>query len=306
MYQILVCDDEADIVSALKIYLTSEGYGVLEAHNGKEAVEIVREKEVHLVLLDIMMPELDGISAMIKIRQISNIPVLLLTAKSEDTDKILGLNVGADDYITKPFNPVEVLARVKSNLRRYTELGSAIHNESVLQVGSIVLDNESKSVQVDGEPVALTPTEYDILHLLFQSDGGHQAIAHAHHEETLGGEIHAIIFVQILVAVHPGAAVDVDDDGEHARGLLGAVDIEFVHRVAVREIVEHLDGNARGRGLLRDPQVIVLFRVAADDLRGQLGQKHIFTSPATGTPTHVSCRISRSRMHKQSPAPACP
>ncbi len=171
MYQILVCDDEADIVSALKIYLTSEGYGVLEAHNGKEAVEIVREKEVHLVLLDIMMPELDGISAMIKIRQISNIPVLLLTAKSEDTDKILGLNVGADDYITKPFNPVEVLARVKSNLRRYTELGSAIHNESVLQVGSIVLDNESKSVQVDGEPVALTPTEYDILHLLMKNPG---------------------------------------------------------------------------------------------------------------------------------------
>ena len=170
------------------------------------------------------------------------------------------------------------------------------------EVSARAVAGEHDILRVRAQPLRVVREEAHgrkhVLHLLFQSDGGHQAIAHAHHEEALGGEIHAVIFVQILVAVHPGAAVDVDDDGEHARGLLGAIDVEFVHRVAVREIVEHLDGNARGRGLLRDPQVIVLFRVAADDLRGQPGQKHIFTSPATGTPTHVSCRISRSRTHK--------
>ena len=129
MYNILICDDERDIVSALKIYLTSAEYQTFEAYTGKEAIDLVREQDIHLVLMDVMMPEMDGISAMVAIREFSNVPVILLTAKSEDTDKILGLNVGADDYITKPFNPVEVLARVKSQLRRYVQLGSAFKKE---------------------------------------------------------------------------------------------------------------------------------------------------------------------------------
>lgn len=171
MYNILICDDEKDIVSALKIYLTSADYQTFEAYTGKEAIQIVRQQEIHLVLMDIMMPEMDGISAMVAIREFSNVPVILLTAKSEDTDKILGLNVGADDYITKPFNPVEVLARVKSQLRRYVQLGSAIKKEAVLRIGSIELDDEAKVVRLDGEPVSLTRTEYEILKLLMQEPG---------------------------------------------------------------------------------------------------------------------------------------
>ena len=173
MYHILVCDDEKDIVSALRIYLTSEGYQVYEAYNGKEAIEVIKQKEVHLVLMDIMMPEMDGISAMVKIRDISNVPVILLTAKGEDTDKILGLTVGADDYITKPFNPVELQARVKSQIRRYMLLGSgngaAVSGK--LTVGSIELDDKSKEVTVDGELINLTRTEYDILKLLMEHVG---------------------------------------------------------------------------------------------------------------------------------------
>lgn len=173
MYNVLVCDDEKDIVSALRIYLTSEGYQVYEAYNGKEAIEIIKQKEVHLVLMDIMMPEMDGISAMVKIRDISNVPVILLTAKGEDTDKILGLTVGADDYITKPFNPVELQARVKSQIRRYMLLGSgngaAVSGK--LTVGSIELDDKSKEVTVDGELINLTRTEYDILKLLMEHVG---------------------------------------------------------------------------------------------------------------------------------------
>lgn len=173
MYNVLVCDDEKDIVSALKIYLTSEGYQVYEAYNGKEAIEVIKQKEVHLVLMDIMMPEMDGISAMVKIRDISNVPVILLTAKGEDTDKILGLTVGADDYITKPFNPVELQARVKSQIRRYMLLGSgngaAVSGK--LTVGSIELDDKSKEVTVDGELINLTRTEYDILKLLMEHVG---------------------------------------------------------------------------------------------------------------------------------------
>lgn len=171
MYNILICDDEKDIVSALKIYLSAEGYNTLCAYNGNEALKLIAENEVHLVLMDIMMPELDGISAMIKLREISNIPVILLTAKSEDTDKILGLNVGADDYITKPFNPIEVIARVRSQLRRYIQLGGKAEEKTSLVIGNIELDDKSKEVRVDGETVALTPTEFEILKLLMTNAG---------------------------------------------------------------------------------------------------------------------------------------
>ena len=171
MYNILICDDEKDIVSALKIYLQSEGYRTFEAYNGREALKIKREEDIHLVLMDIMMPEMDGISAMVELRKQSNVPVILLTAKGEDTDKILGLNVGADDYITKPFNPVEMLARVRSQLRRYMQLGGGTVKDSSLCIGNICLDDKSKKVTVDGEPVSLTPTEYDILKLLMEHPG---------------------------------------------------------------------------------------------------------------------------------------
>lgn len=171
MYNILICDDEKDIVSALKIYLVSEGYATFEAFNGKEALQILREQDIHLVLMDIMMPEMDGISAMVKIRESSNVPVILLTAKGEDTDKILGLNVGADDYITKPFNPVEMLARVRSQLRRYMQLGGGAVKDDAIRIGSVCLDDKSKEVTVDGEKVSLTPTEYDILKFLMQHPG---------------------------------------------------------------------------------------------------------------------------------------
>lgn len=171
MYNILICDDERDIVSALKIYLEAEGYNTFAAYNGKEALKVLDERDIHLVLMDIMMPELDGISAMVKIRESSNVPVILLTAKGEDTDKVLGLNVGADDYITKPFNPVEMLARVRSQLRRYMQLGGGAVRDDMLRIGGISLDDRSKEVTVDGEAVSLTPTEYDILKFLMQHPG---------------------------------------------------------------------------------------------------------------------------------------
>ena len=174
MHTILICDDDKDIVSALDIYLTSEGYKTLRAYNGKEALLAVEQNEVHLILMDIMMPELDGIRATAKLREGSNIPIILLTAKSEDSDKILGLNIGADDYVTKPFNPIEVLARVKSQLRRYTTLGGQRRAEDAPQVlcnGGIAMDDGAKSVTVDGEPVSLTPIEYNILLLLMRHPG---------------------------------------------------------------------------------------------------------------------------------------
>ena len=169
MYNILVCDDEKDIVSALEIYLTSEGYRVFKAYNGKEALGVIQKEDIHLVLLDVMMPEMDGITAMVEIRKITNIPVILLTAKSEDNDKVLGLNIGADDYITKPFNPIEVMSRVKSQLRRYMSLGGGAVKPSVLAVGGIELDDNAKIVTVDGDVVNLTPTEYDILKLFMEN-----------------------------------------------------------------------------------------------------------------------------------------
>jgi DNA-binding response OmpR family regulator len=176
MYTILVVDDEKDIVSALKIYLTSDGYNVLTAYNGTEALEILDNNEVHLVLMDIMMPETDGLTAVTKLREKYNMPVIFTTAKSEDTDIIIGLNLGADDYITKPFNPVELLARVKSQLRRYTLFGSVNsekvkQNGDVITVGGIEIDNRAKEVRVDGENANLTPTEFDILKLLASSPG---------------------------------------------------------------------------------------------------------------------------------------
>ena len=170
MYNILICDDQPDIVNALKIYLAPEGYSLFEAFNGKEVLEILQEKEIHLILLDVMMPVMDGITATAKIRETSNVPIILLTAKSETEDKVLGLNVGADDYITKPFVPVEVLARVRSQLRRYAQLGSCPVQQS-LTIGTITLDDRTKSVTVDGEAVSLTPTEYAILHLLMANPG---------------------------------------------------------------------------------------------------------------------------------------
>lgn len=173
MYSVLVCDDERDIVSALQIYLESDGYKVFTASNGKEAINIFEENEIHLILMDIMMPITDGITAMVKLRESSNVPIILLTAKSEDTDKILGLNVGADDYITKPFNPVEMLARVRSQIRRYTKLGGNMSqsNDVILTIGGVSINDASKTVTVDGDDVSLTPTEYEILKLLMKNKG---------------------------------------------------------------------------------------------------------------------------------------
>ena len=172
MYNILICDDDKDIVSALDIYLTSEGYKTYKAYDGLEALKMVDQHDIQLVLLDVMMPGLDGIRTTAKLRESKNIPIILLTAKSEDSDKILGLNIGADDYITKPFNPIEVIARVKSQLRRYTTLGGREKIEdNVIRNGGIALDDGAKSVTVDGESVSLTPIEYNILKLLLRSPG---------------------------------------------------------------------------------------------------------------------------------------
>ena len=172
MYNILICDDQPDIVNALKIYLAPEGYTLFEAFNGQEVLEILKTTEIHLILLDVMMPVMDGITTTSKIRETSNVPIILLTAKSETEDKVLGLNVGADDYITKPFIPVEVLARVRSQLRRYAKLGSCpAPAQQSITIGTITLDDRTKTVTVDGEAVSLTPTEYAILHLLMANPG---------------------------------------------------------------------------------------------------------------------------------------
>ena len=172
MYNILICDDQPDIVSALKIYLAPEGYQLFEAYTGRQALDIVRREDIHLILLDVMMPEMDGITATARIREISNVPIIFLTAKSETEDMVLGLNVGADDYITKPFVPVEVLARVRSHLRRYAKLGSRPpEDSSELTIGGITINDRTKSVTVEGDAVSLTPTEYSILHLLMNNPG---------------------------------------------------------------------------------------------------------------------------------------
>lgn len=169
---ILVCDDDKEIVEAIEIYLQQEGYQVFRAYDGEDALKILKEEEIHLLIIDVMMPKLDGIRATLKIREESSIPIIILSAKSEDTDKILGLNVGADDYITKPFNPLELVARVKSQLRRYTKLRNAVENgQAVYQVGGLAINDELKEVTVDGEIVKLTPIEYNILLLLMKNQG---------------------------------------------------------------------------------------------------------------------------------------
>ena len=173
MYNVLVCDDDREIVEAIEIYLSQEGYKVLKAYDGEEALKVLDREKVDLLIIDVMMPKLDGIRATLKIREKKNMPIIILSAKSEDADKSLGLNVGADDYMTKPFNPLELTARVKSQLRRYTQLGSTIDksNQAVYAVGGLSIDDEQKEVTVDGEPVRLTPIEYNILLLLVKNQG---------------------------------------------------------------------------------------------------------------------------------------
>ena len=192
MHNILICDDDRDIVKALRIYLSTGEYRIFEAYTGQEAVDLVRREEIHLILMDIMMPVLDGISATEVLRRESNIPIILLTAKSESSDKVLGLTVGADDYITKPFDPMEVLARVRSQLRRYTMLGGAAPKPAALRVGGILLDDETKQVTLDGDPVSLTPIEYDLLHFLLKNPGkvysSKELYESVWHESALGSE----------------------------------------------------------------------------------------------------------------------
>lgn len=168
---ILVCDDDQEILDAIKIYLQNEGYMVFKASNGVEALDVIEENEIHLIIMDVMMPQMDGLRATMKIREENNIPVIMLSAKSEDTDKIMGLNMGADDYITKPFNPLELIARVKSQLRRYTTLGSLATKNNIFKTGGLVIDDESKVITVDGDEVKLTPVQYKILKLLTANAG---------------------------------------------------------------------------------------------------------------------------------------
>ena len=173
MSKILVCDDDKEIVEAIEIYLTQEGYEVVKAYDGQEALKVLKETPIDLLVIDVMMPRLDGIRATLKIREENNIPIIILSAKSEDADKILGLNVGADDYVTKPFNPLELVARVKSQLRRYTSLGSTVknENEAIYTTGGLAINDDLKEVTVDGETVKLTPIEYNILLLLVKNQG---------------------------------------------------------------------------------------------------------------------------------------
>lgn len=194
MFNILVCDDDKEIVDAIDIYLSQEGYHILKAYDGLQAIEIMKKEEVHLILLDIMMPNLDGIRATRKIRETSSVPIIMLSAKSEDVDKILGLNIGAEDYITKPFNPLELIARVKSQLRRYTQLGNLAteEKEAVYVCGGLVVNDDLKTVTVDGEPVKLTPIEYNILVLLIKNQGKvfsiEQIYENIWNEEAIGAD----------------------------------------------------------------------------------------------------------------------
>lgn len=173
MYNILVCDDDKEIVEAIEIYLLQEGYRILKAYDGEEVLKVMKSEKVDLLIIDVMMPKLDGIRTTLKIRENENMPIIILSAKSEDADKILGLNVGADDYVTKPFNPLELTARVKSQLRRYTQLGSSVtqENQAIYTVGGLMINDDQKEVTVDGEPVKLTPIEYNILLLLMKNQG---------------------------------------------------------------------------------------------------------------------------------------
>ena len=194
MAKILVCDDDKDIVEAIDIYLTQEGYEVLKAYDGDEAIKVLKRNEVDLLIMDVMMPRLDGIRATLKIRENMSLPIIILTAKSEDADKILGLNIGADDYMTKPFNPLELVARVKSQLRRYTQLGSTARsdNQSEFRTGGLVIRDDLKEVTVDGEKVKLTPIEYNILLLLVKNQGKvfsiNQIYENIWNEEAIGAD----------------------------------------------------------------------------------------------------------------------
>ena len=211
MYNILVCDDERDITDALKIYLTTEGYKVYTAFNGQEAVDVALKEDIQLVIMDIMMPVMDGMTAMTKIREEKNVPVIMLTAKGEDTDKILGLTVGADDYVTKPFNPVELIARVKSQIRRYMTLGGGNIEKDCLKNGGIELTNATKEVRLDGEKVNLTPTEFDILKFLMEHVGNvysprdiYEAVWH---ETPYGSESAGAVHIRHLrekIEIDPG------------------------------------------------------------------------------------------------------
>ena len=199
MQTILVCDDDKDIVEAIDIYLTQEGYRVLKAYDGLQALEILKKEEVHLLIIDIMMPKLDGIHATLRIREESSIPIIILSAKTEDADKILGLNIGADDYVTKPFSPLELVARVKSQLRRYTKLGTMAENtENVFRTGGLMVDDDKKQVTVDGENIRLTPMEFNILCFLVRNAGKVYSIEQIYesiwNEEAIG--------VDNTVAVH--------------------------------------------------------------------------------------------------------
>ncbi len=207
MYTILICDDDEDIVSALKIFLNADGYNTVEAFNGKQAIEAVKANEIHLILMDVMMPGMSGIEAMIKIRSLGyNVPIILLTAKSEDSDKILGLNCGADDYITKPYNTVEVMARVRSQIRRYTQLGGGMtppaEPDSCITNGSIVLDNRTKIVKVDGEEIKLTPTEFEILRLFMEHPEEVFSLAQIYkrvwNDEAMGAESTVAVHIRHL------------------------------------------------------------------------------------------------------------
>ena len=200
MYNILVCDDDKEIVEAIEIYLSQEGYRILKAYDGEEVLKVMKSEKVDLLIIDVMMPKLDGIRTTLKIRENENMPIIILSAKSEDADKILGLNVGADDYVTKPFNPLELTARVKSQLRRYTQLGSSVtqENQAIYTVGGLMINDDQKEVTVDGEPVKLTPIEYNILLLLMKNQGKvfsiDQIYEHIWNEDAIG--------VDNTVAVH--------------------------------------------------------------------------------------------------------
>ena len=212
MFNILVCDDDKEIVDAIDIYLSQEGYHILKAYDGLQAIEIMKKEEVHLILLDIMMPNLDGIRATRKIRETSSVPIIMLSAKSEDVDKILGLNIGADDYITKPFNPLELIARVKSQLRRYTQLGNLAteEKEAVYVCGGLVVNDDLKTVTVDGEPVKLTPIEYNILVLLIKNQGKvfsiEQIYENIWNEEAIGADNTVAVHIRHIrekIAINP-------------------------------------------------------------------------------------------------------
>ena len=211
MANILVCDDDREIVDAIEIYLSQDGYKIYKAYDGEQAIQILDKEDIHLLIMDIMMPRLDGIRATLKIREYSSIPIIILSAKSEDTDKILGLNIGADDYICKPFNPLELVARVKSNLRRYTSLGSLTgENKAIYQVGGLILNDDTKQVTVDDEPVKMTPIEYNILLLLMKNQGRvfsiNQIYESIWNEEAYGAENTVAVHIRHIrekIEIHP-------------------------------------------------------------------------------------------------------